>query len=86
MEKISFTREYTRETTTAPHEVAECVNKIGEVVTFTAKYSRGYWLKKCKGKKVYDIELLIKKMKETEAWLQTKGEKLNRGGWLTNRI
>lgn len=75
------------EKTTAPHEVADCVDAIQKHVTFTEKYTYKYWLKKCKGKNLYDIEQLLNKMLEVEKWLKKeKKAELNRGGWLSKRL
>ena len=85
MKKITFTHQPTIQTD-APHQTADCVNEIEKHVEFTKKYGYGYWLRKCKGKKLEDVQLTLEKMKEVEKWLKGKGEVLNRGGWLSNNI
>jgi hypothetical protein len=32
------------------------------------------------------VQILIKKMHDVEAWLTSKKEFMNKGGWLTNRL
>ena len=87
MKKITFTHKPTIQTD-APHQPAHCVNLIKEELGFEDddKYGYVYWLARCKGKKLEDVQLTLEKMKEVEKWLKGKGEVLNRGGWLSNNI
>lgn len=74
----------------APHELSAAVNLIEKAELFTAKYGRTYWLAKVKRAKFAHpedaIERLLKDMEKTRAWLASQGEKMNCGGWLTNRL
>jgi hypothetical protein len=81
---------YTTPTTDAPHELSAAVNLIEKHIPFTEKYDRGYWLKTVSfcnfDHPEEDIRLLIKKMHDVRVWLLGKGEVMNCGAWLTNRL
>jgi|GEM_PF-4260388 len=47
--KEQILQRVTTPTTTAPHELADIVNRIEKEIGFTGRYTYGYWLKRCKG-------------------------------------
>lgn len=74
----------------APHELAAAVNRIEKAGLFTDKYDRGYWLRLVKSADFThpdeELKRLLKRAWDIHMWLSTKGERLNRGAWLTNRL
>ena len=66
--------------TTAPHELADSVNYIGEKIGFTERYGFGYWLKRIKRK-----GLTYFQVKELVDTAMTLDGKYSRGGFLTNK-
>lgn len=75
--------------TTAPHEIGDCFGLLKDEGVVKGKYNQGYWFSLLKKSGVSHYELkneILKKMKETEDWLKSKGQTLNKGAWLTNRF
>jgi len=73
----------------APHEIGDCFGLLVEEGVVGGKYNKGYWFSLLKKSNITHNELktqLLEKLKETELWLRSKGEKLNKGAWITNRL
>ena len=70
-----------RQKNSAPHELSASTDYIEEHIGFTAKYTRGYWLKKIKDKGLTDFQ--VRGLVNEALSLNIKYEK---GGWLTNQM
>ncbi|WP_423066045.1 hypothetical protein [Devosia sp. CN2-171] len=92
MKSLNFGPErYSTATTDAPHELAAAVNLIEKAGLLSDDYDYAFWLRKVKEARFdhpeEQVRLLIEKMLSTKAWLLSKrGEAMNCGGWLTNRL
>lgn len=78
-------------TTDAPHELSEAVNKIKAAGLVTDDYTAGYWLRMVSAcsydHPAFEIERLLRRMISTRDWIKrNRGENINCGAWLTNRL
>lgn len=86
MEQISlFLGKYKKPKRAVLHEKAASAN---EIIAFVGETDRpyGYWLRKIGNLKYGDVLAIVKKAKDLDAFLATKKEKLNRGGYITNQL
>lgn len=92
MKGITFNAQrFDHPTTDAPHELAAAVNLIEKAGLISGDYDYAFWLRKVKEARFdhpeEQVRLLIEKMLSTKAWLLDKrNERMNCGGWLTNRL
>ena len=77
--------------TDAPHELSEAVNLIKKAGLITKDYDHGYWLRMVKACNFdhpsFEIDRLLLRMISTREWIKrNRGEYINCGAWLTNRL
>jgi len=64
IDKEAILKRVSTPATSAKNEMGDIVNLIQREIGFTPSYPKGFWLKRCKGKRLTYIEMLIEQCKD----------------------
>ena len=64
IDKEAILKRVSTPTSSSKNEMGDIVNLIQREIGFTPAYPKGFWLKRCKGKRLTYVEMLIEQARD----------------------